>query len=67
MDKPERSADIDLEALQIGLDQLSQTLEVMARVVGRLKHQIADSRPAGERRSTDVTAQPHGEQGAPMH
>lgn len=67
MEKPDRDVDIDLEAIQIGLDQLSQTLEVMARVVTRLKCQIADSQSAGDRRRSDKPQQAQKGQNPLMH
>ncbi|MDN3638836.1 hypothetical protein QWY82_08465 [Simiduia curdlanivorans] len=46
------------EAVLISLDQLSQTLEVMAQVITRLKTQLAAPEPSQpsshDRRSTDV-------------
>ncbi|AFU98751.1 hypothetical protein [Simiduia agarivorans] len=59
---PRDHQDLQQEAILISLDQLSQTLEVMAKVVSRLKQQIAentdktqDSR-AGGRRASDRQA-----------
>lgn len=61
MSKPPRDHhDPQQEAILISLDQLSQTLEVMAKVVNRLKQQMADAsdkaqedRRAGGRRASD--------------
>lgn len=56
-DERRHNSDLD-EAVLIGLDQLSQTLEVMAKVVSRLKTQLAsqstDQNARHNRRSTDV-------------
>ena len=64
MSQPPRDhQDPQQEAILISLDQLSQTLEVMAKVVNRLKLQMADAadqaqagRKTGGRRAGDRQA-----------
>lgn len=46
------------EALLISLDQLSQTLEVMGKVINRLRYQIEDI-PRAQFDSADIDSQPH--------
>lgn len=60
MSQPPRDhQDLQQEAILISLDQLSQTLEVMAKVVNRLKQQMAETADtpresrAGGRRASD--------------
>ncbi|BFM10704.1 hypothetical protein R50072_08570 [Simiduia litorea] len=58
MDHERRQKPATNEAVLISLDQLSQTLEVMAQVISRLKNQLAateSKQPTShDRRSTDV-------------
>ena len=58
MDHERRQKPATNEAVLISLDQLSQTLEVMAQVISRLKNQLTATEPnqsiSHDRRSTDA-------------
>lgn len=57
--RPRDHHNAEQEAILISLDQLAQTLEVMTRVVNRLKHQMYEQYSPGNRRrrATDQQAE----------
>ncbi len=49
----EKKAPMDTETILMALDQISQTIDVMTSVVGRLKHYMQEQQTLENRETTD--------------
>ena len=49
----EKKAPMDTETIWMALDQISQTIDVMTSVVGRLKHYMQEQQTLENRETTD--------------